>query len=109
MILVLALAAVLFLAGAVAGILAVIAIGIHHEERAHSLTGKSPGRAASVARLFNGVYTDHLAVPQQPDRQIHGSPLRAGQERNRYADVPDGTSYGLARTTAATAETEQAA
>ncbi len=45
MILTLVLAAVLVTVGAVAGVLAILVAGIHHAEKAYSLTRKSPGRA----------------------------------------------------------------
>jgi hypothetical protein len=50
-------AAVLVIAGAVAGVLAVISLGIHREEREFSLTRAVTDRAARGARQVNGLYT----------------------------------------------------
>jgi hypothetical protein len=55
MILLIVLAAVLIAAGIAAGGLLTVVVGIHREERAGSLTGRSPGLTASGARAINGV------------------------------------------------------
>jgi hypothetical protein len=56
----------LVVAGAVVGILTVLAVGIHREERARSMTIGSPSRAASGARTFNGTYARRPGVTQEP-------------------------------------------
>jgi hypothetical protein len=56
-------AVALIAAGAALGIVALVTLGIRHEEKASrnnrgvSLLAGSPGRAASSARYANGVYT----------------------------------------------------
>lgn len=85
MILILALAAVLVATGTVAGVLAILAVGIHREEKACSLTVKSPGRAASGARTINGVYTRRPGVLHQASRHPQGPLVLANQEtRTRW-------------------------
>ncbi len=51
------LAAAVLLAGAVLGVLGVVCLGIHREERNYSLTSDVTSRAARGARRLNGVYT----------------------------------------------------
>lgn len=65
MILLLVLAVILVTAGIVVGGLLIVVVGIHREERAGSLAGKSPGLAASGARAINGVYVRRPTVPYQ--------------------------------------------
>lgn len=68
----LAVAGALLAAGAVIGILTVLAAGIRREEKHASLTVDSPGRAASAARAAHGVYARRPGTAQQetsPDRQ----------------------------------------
>lgn len=72
MILILVLAVVLIAAGAVAGGLVIVVVGIHREEKAYSLTVKSPGRAASGARTINGVYTRRPGVRAQASGHPRG-------------------------------------
>jgi hypothetical protein len=55
MILAITLAVALILMGAIAGGLAVVVVGIHREEKAKSITAKSPSRALSGVRAINGV------------------------------------------------------
>jgi hypothetical protein len=57
MIIYMALVASLLVAGAIAGVLIVLAVGIHREEKAYSLTVTNPSRLVSAARAANGVYT----------------------------------------------------
>jgi hypothetical protein len=59
-------AAVLVIAGAVAGALAVVSLGIHREERGLSLTKAVTDRAARGARQVNGLYTRGPGVDYQP-------------------------------------------
>jgi hypothetical protein len=60
------IAGALIIAGAAVGILTVLAVGIHREEKAYSLTIGSPGRISSGARAATGVYTKAPGVAQQP-------------------------------------------
>lgn len=62
----LSVAAVLVIAGAAAGVLAVVSLGIHREERRHSLTRASTGRAVRGARQVNGLYTRGPGLAYQP-------------------------------------------
>jgi hypothetical protein len=55
-------AAALVIAGAVIGVLAVVTLGIHREERAGSLTGDTTDLAARGARRMTGAYTRGLAL-----------------------------------------------
>ncbi|HET6187466.1 MAG TPA: hypothetical protein VFE59_10745 [Trebonia sp.] len=63
MILFFVLAVVLVAAGIAVGGLLIVVVGIHREERAGSLTGQSPGLAASGARAINGVYVRRPTAP----------------------------------------------
>lgn len=76
MILMLGLAVVLVVAGAGFGGLMTLAAGIHREEKACSLTVKSPGRAASGARAIHGVYTRRPGILQQASEYPQGSSWR---------------------------------
>jgi hypothetical protein len=64
-------AAALLIAGAVIGVLAVVTLGIHREERARSLTRDITDRAAGGARRLNGAYTRGLALTSEPARARH--------------------------------------
>ena len=64
-------AAALMIAGAVIGILAVVTLGIHREERAGSLTRDITDRAARGARRVNGACTRGLALTPEPARSRH--------------------------------------
>jgi hypothetical protein len=59
-------AAALVIAGAVIGVLAVVALGIHREERAGSLTRDITDRTARGVRRVNGAYTRGLGLAPQP-------------------------------------------
>jgi len=59
-------AAALVIAGAVIGVLAVVTLGIHREERAGSLTHDITDRPARGARRLNGAYTRGLALSEGP-------------------------------------------
>jgi len=50
------LATALMMAGAVLGVLGVVCLGIHREERDYSLGSKVSSRVARGARRLNGVY-----------------------------------------------------
>jgi len=56
---------VLLVGGAVAGIMAVIAWGIHREESSYSMTIHPPSRAAAGARRANGMYARFPGVIQE--------------------------------------------
>lgn len=70
MIMILVLAAVLVISGAVIGVLTVVSVGIHREERAFSLTSDIPGRVARGARRLNGVHTRGLAPAVEDDSRL---------------------------------------
>jgi hypothetical protein len=67
----------LLIAGAIAGILTVIAVGIHREEKQYSLTVDSPSRTASGARSATGLYARKPGVAQQA-MQRRPDPALAG-------------------------------
>ena len=58
-------AAALVLAGAMIGILTVLAVGIRHQDNSGTLD-ESQGRAVRGARAINGLHTRTLRVVQQP-------------------------------------------
>ena len=64
-------AAALVITGAVIGVLAVVTLGIHREERASSLTCDITDRAARGARRVNGAYTPGLALAREPGHYRH--------------------------------------
>ena len=45
----------LFLGGVVVGVMAVVALAVHREDRAYTLLGDAPGRMSKSARRLNGV------------------------------------------------------
>jgi hypothetical protein len=45
-----------FIVGVIGGIVGLVAVAIHGEERAHTLTGPPRGHATYAARALNGVY-----------------------------------------------------
>ena len=55
-------AVALVITGAVIGVLAVVTLGIHREERASSLTRDTTDRTIRGARRVNGAYTRGLAL-----------------------------------------------
>jgi hypothetical protein len=58
----------LLAAGAMLGVLFVVSLAVHREDRQHSLTTEITGRAALGTRVLTGVYT---RTPQPANR---GSP-----------------------------------
>ncbi|MGA8350736.1 MAG: hypothetical protein WB773_23290 [Isosphaeraceae bacterium] len=57
-------AVAIFLAGAVAGILIILSVGIGREERRHhSLVRQAPGRVSQGARLLTGLYVRNPTDP----------------------------------------------
>jgi hypothetical protein len=52
---VVAMAVALFLGGVVAGVIAVVAWSVHHEDRRYTLAGDAPNALSRGARRFNGV------------------------------------------------------
>jgi hypothetical protein len=115
MILAFALAVTLVVIGAVAGGLAIVVIGIHREEKAYSLTGKSPGWTASGARAINGVYVRSPVAPQQASHHQQASYHQqddlasANQETKRYKSDPRQRPYGMIRAAVAPGGTDQMA
>jgi hypothetical protein len=63
--------------GAALGIVAVVSLGIRHEEKASSLTIGSPGRAASGARAIMRVYARCPGVAYQARAQQEDEDLAA--------------------------------
>ena len=59
------IALVLFIAGGVLGILVVMAVGIHREERDRSMTVPTSDPVARGTRKFNGVYARIPGVVQE--------------------------------------------
>jgi hypothetical protein len=62
MILLIVLAVILIAVGLMGGGLLILVAGIRREEKAGSLTVRSPGLAASGARAINGVYVRRPGV-----------------------------------------------
>jgi len=63
--------------GAALGIVAVVSLGVRHEEKANSLTIGSPGRAASGARAIMRVYARCPGVAYQARAQQEDEDLAA--------------------------------
>ena len=77
-------AAALVTAGAALGVLTVVTLGIHREERAGSLTRDITDRAARGARRVNGAYTRSAALAREPDYYRHGTrPAQVTSKRDR--------------------------
>jgi len=51
---------VIFISGAVTGVIGLVSLAVHREERNHTLTGPPPGYMARAARRLNGV---HVRIP----------------------------------------------
>jgi hypothetical protein len=51
---------VIFISGAVTGVIGLVSLAVHREERNHTLTGQPPGYMARAARRLNGV---HVRIP----------------------------------------------
>lgn len=66
-------AAVLLIAGAALGALAVVSLGIRREEQGFSLTSDITDRAARGARRLNGLYTREPGVIEQVRRYRHNA------------------------------------
>jgi hypothetical protein len=45
----------LFLGGVVVGVMAVVALAVHREDRAYTLLGNAPSRMSKSARRLNGL------------------------------------------------------
>ena len=73
-------AAILVIAGAVLGIVAVISLGIRREERNLSLTRDTTGRIARGTRRLNGVYTRDPGILEEVSLYRQGRWPLAGQE-----------------------------
>jgi hypothetical protein len=52
---VVAMTIALFLGGVVVGIIAVVAVAVHREDRAYTLLGDAPSRMSKSARRLNGL------------------------------------------------------
>jgi hypothetical protein len=55
--------AVVFGAGVIAGVMAMIAMAVREEEGRHTLTGAPPGHLAQAARRLTGVGVRDIAPP----------------------------------------------
>jgi hypothetical protein len=99
MIVMFVLLTVVLLAGAIGGSLAVIAVGIHREEKARSLGTKSRGWAASAARAACGSYIRTPTI-LQPASHWQDIPtpvgLADGSDENDLPRRPCGLPSGLA-------------
>jgi hypothetical protein len=60
------IAFVIFLAGATAGILTMVSIGIRQEEQDFTLTCRAPGRMSQGTRLLTGLYVRQRADAPAP-------------------------------------------
>src|SRR5215510_3897902 len=47
---------VIFISGAVTGVIGLVSLAVHREERNYTLTGPAPGYMARAARRLNGVH-----------------------------------------------------
>lgn len=56
----------LFLGGVVVGVMAVVALSIHREDRAYTLSGAAPSRMSKNARRLNGVGRRDLDAASRP-------------------------------------------
>ena len=67
---VISIAVAIFVAGAVAGIIAVVSIGVHREERRHhSLVRQAPDRVSQGARFLTGLHVRQRADTDTADRE----------------------------------------
>lgn len=73
-------AVALLTAGAVLGVLAVVALGVHREERARSLMTDITDRVARGARAANGLYTHMPGSARHHRRETLPTTGREGQE-----------------------------
>jgi hypothetical protein len=60
----------LFLAGVVVGIIAVVAISVHREDRAYTLLGAAPSRMSKSARRLNGLGRRNLDAEFRPVSEL---------------------------------------
>ncbi len=58
----------IFLSGIVAGIIGLVAVAVHREERAHTLTGAASDSITRAGRLLTGLYVRGLD-PAPVDRE----------------------------------------
>lgn len=73
-------AVILVIAGAALGIVAVMSLGIHREDRNLSLTSDTTGRAARGIRRLNGVYTSGPGILEEVSLYRQGRWPLVGQE-----------------------------
>jgi Flp pilus assembly protein protease CpaA len=53
-----------FVSGVIGGVVGLVAVAVHREERNHTLVGPAPDRVTCAARGLNGVYVRAPAVGQ---------------------------------------------
>jgi hypothetical protein len=73
-------AAVLFTAGAGAGFLALVALGIRREERDYSMTISTPSKIARGARVANGMHARQPGVLYEPTYYKHRQSSQADRD-----------------------------
>jgi len=78
--------AVAFLAGVIAGVLALLRVGIACEESAKSIRGEPPTRAAAVTRRVVGLHVRMGRRATQPDHVADRAD--ASQSERSLADAP---------------------
>jgi hypothetical protein len=47
---------VIFVSGAITGVIGLVSLAVHREERNHTLTDPAPGHISGAARRLNGVH-----------------------------------------------------
>lgn len=92
-------AAVLVIAGAAIGIIAVVALGIHREERDLSLTSDTTDPVARGARKLNGVYTRIPGVIQQVSHYRQTAQLSLASTALKRPEDTSAISYDRAPST----------
>jgi hypothetical protein len=68
----------IFAVGVVAGIIGVVAVAIHREERNLTLTSAAPGQVARAGRWLNGLYVRAPHCAATGDRRKIQSAQQAG-------------------------------
>lgn len=55
----------IFITGVVAGVIGLVTMAVHHEERNHTLSGPAPNRITRAARPLNGLYVRAADAPRE--------------------------------------------
>jgi hypothetical protein len=85
------LAAAALVAGAALGVLGVVCLGIHREERDHSLASDVSSRTARGARRLNGVYTRGPLLSNAASHRQSAGPGPAPRLLRSSIPAPAGT------------------